>query len=68
MWIGDLFAIDNERYRILQYDSGSFCLNNIKHGGTVCHVAWKMNYLLNSYAKEAIEYDVTHKTTGFYAL
>lgn len=65
---GDIIQIGHAVYRILSLDSGSFCLNNLTSGGVLCHVAWKWNYLENSFAEQAIKYDVKNQTTGLYSL
>lgn len=65
---GDILTINGEEHRVLELDSGSFCLNNLVRGGVICHVAWKWNYLDNEFAENAIRYDVENRTTGIYNL
>ena len=68
MKIGDLLIIDGVKYRVLKQGSNNFCLNNLEKGGTICHVAWTLDYLKNYFAKEAITYNVSQRTTGIYNL
>jgi hypothetical protein len=60
---GDLILINGVEHRIIIQDNLNFCLNNLKKGGCLCHVAWKWDYLKLPNAEQSIRYDAENQTT-----